>query len=148
MFKDFQVKMISKDLSGACKFIKKEILALCFPVNFLNFKNTILYRTLPVAASGKFHHWINEITNKYTWFSRKILVFHRKWKIRNVVVLDVRSATRLEAFLIKQGVLFFARLQCFRRVRRLARAIARLICRSLIYTEACISCFSWWSCLV
>ena len=45
MFKDFQVKMISKDVSGACKFIKKETLALSFPVNFLNFKNTFLYRT-------------------------------------------------------------------------------------------------------
>ena len=51
MFKDFQVKMISKDVSSACKFIKKEILALCYAVNFLNFKNTFLYRTLPVAAS-------------------------------------------------------------------------------------------------
>ena len=28
MFKDFQIKMISKDVSGACKFTKKEILAL------------------------------------------------------------------------------------------------------------------------
>ena len=51
MFKDFQVKMISKDVSGASKFIKKEILALCFPVNFLNFKNTFLNRALPVATS-------------------------------------------------------------------------------------------------
>ena len=51
MFKDFQVKTISKDVSGACKFNKKEALALCFPVNFLNFKNTFLYRTPPVAAS-------------------------------------------------------------------------------------------------
>ena len=44
MFKDFQVKTISKDVSGACKFIKKE--------NFANFKNTFLYRTPLVAASG------------------------------------------------------------------------------------------------
>ena len=51
MFKDFQVKMISKDVGGACKFIKNEILTLCFPVNFLNFKNKFLYRTPPVAAS-------------------------------------------------------------------------------------------------
>ena len=51
MFKDFQVKIISKDVSGACKFIKKEILTLCFPVNFLNFKNIFLYRTPPLAAS-------------------------------------------------------------------------------------------------
>ena len=49
MFKDFQVNMISKDVSGTCKFI--EILALCFPVNFFNFKNTFLFRTPPVAAS-------------------------------------------------------------------------------------------------
>ena len=51
MFKDFQVKMISKDISGACKFIENEILALCFPVTFLNFNNTFLYRKRPVAAS-------------------------------------------------------------------------------------------------
>ena len=51
MFKDFQVKMISKDVNGAFKFIKKEILALCFPGNFLNFKNTFLYRTPRVAGS-------------------------------------------------------------------------------------------------
>ena len=51
MFKDFQVKMVSKDVSGAYKFIKKEILALCFPVNFFNFKNTFLYRNPPVTAS-------------------------------------------------------------------------------------------------
>ena len=51
MFEDFQVKMIRKDVSGAFKFRKKEILALCFPVNFLNFKNIFLYRTPPVAAS-------------------------------------------------------------------------------------------------
>ena len=51
MFKDFQVKMISKDANGACIFIKKENLDLCFPVNFLNFKNTFLYRTPPVSAS-------------------------------------------------------------------------------------------------
>ena len=51
MLKDFQVKMISKDVSGASKFIKKEILALRFPVNLLNFKNTFSYRTPTVAAS-------------------------------------------------------------------------------------------------
>ena len=58
-------------------------------------------------------------------------MFYRKWKIKNVVVLDVRSAAHLEAFLIKQGVLFSACLQCFSHVQRHARAIARLICRSL-----------------
>ena len=39
----------------------------------------------------------------------------------------MRSATLLEAFLIKQGVLFFAHRQCFRRAQRHARAIARLM---------------------
>ena len=48
-------------------------------------------------------------------------------KVKNVVVLDVRSAAHLEAFLIKQGLLFFACLQCFRCVQRRARAIARLM---------------------
>ena len=51
MFKDFQVKRISKDNSGACKFIKKRLWHRCFPVDFANFKNTFLYRTPPVAAS-------------------------------------------------------------------------------------------------
>ena len=51
MFKDFQVKIRSKDVSGACKFIEKEILAFYFPVNFLNCENTFLYRTRPVATS-------------------------------------------------------------------------------------------------
>ena len=34
-------------------------------------------------------------------------MFYRKWKIKNVVFLDVRSTTHFEAFWIKQGVLFF-----------------------------------------
>ena len=33
-------------------------------------------------------------------------MFCRKWKIKNVVVLDVWSAAHLEAFLIKQDMLF------------------------------------------
>ena len=33
-------------------------------------------------------------------------MFYRKWKIRNVVVLDVWYAAHLEGFLIKQGMLF------------------------------------------
>ena len=45
----------------------------------------------------------------------------------------MRSATRLEAFLIKQGMLFFARLQCFRRVRSRARAIERLTYAKALY---------------
>ena len=33
-------------------------------------------------------------------------MFYRQWNIRNVAVLDVRSAAHLEAFWMKQGVLF------------------------------------------
>ena len=51
MFKDFQVKRISKDDRGAFKFIKKRLWCRCFPVDFANFKNTFLYRTPPAAAS-------------------------------------------------------------------------------------------------
>ena len=57
-------------------------------------------------------------------------MFHRKWKIKNVV-LDLRSAVHLEAFLIKEGVPFLGRLECFRRVQRRTCAIACLICRSV-----------------
>ena len=32
-------------------------------------------------------------------------MLHRKWKIKSVVVLDVRSAAHLEAFWMKQGVI-------------------------------------------
>ena len=32
-------------------------------------------------------------------------MFYRKWKIKNVIVLDLRSATHFEAFLMKQGML-------------------------------------------
>ena len=59
-------------------------------------------------------------------------MLYRKRKIKNVVVLDVRSVAHLEAFLIKQDVLLLARVQCFRRVQRRASAIARLICWSLL----------------
>ena len=34
MFKDFQVKTVSKDVSGACKFIKKETPAQVFSCEF------------------------------------------------------------------------------------------------------------------
>ena len=51
MFKDFQVKTISKGVSGACKFIKKETLAHAFSCEFCElFKNTFLYRTPPMTA--------------------------------------------------------------------------------------------------
>ena len=52
MFKDFQVMMISKDVSDTCKFIKKETLAQVISCKFCKlFKNTFLYRTNLVAAS-------------------------------------------------------------------------------------------------
>ena len=50
MFKDFQVKATSKDVVSA-NLLKKRLWHLYFPVNFLNFKNTFLYRTPPVADS-------------------------------------------------------------------------------------------------
>ena len=79
---------------------------------------------------------LNQWNNKYTWFSRKIFLFYWKWKIKNVV-LDVQSAAHLEAFLIKQGVLFFACLQYFRHAQRHVHAITCLICRSLIIVLTC-----------
>ena len=51
MFKDFQVKTISKDVAAPANVLKKRLWHLYFPVNFANFKRTFLYRTPPVAAS-------------------------------------------------------------------------------------------------
>ena len=51
MFKDFQVKTISKDVAAPANLLKKRLWHLYFPVNFANFKNTFLYRTPPVAVS-------------------------------------------------------------------------------------------------
>ena len=48
---------------------------------------------------------LNQWNKKYTWFSRKIFVLYRKWKIKSVAVLDVQVAAHLEAFGIKQSVL-------------------------------------------
>ena len=64
-------------------------------------------------------------------FSSKIFAFYSKWKIKNVV-LDMRSAARLEIFLIKQGVFFLARLWWFRCVQRHVRTIAHLIYLNLV----------------
>ena len=52
MFKDFQVKTISKDVAAPANLLKKRLWHLHFPVNFANFKNTFLYRTPSVAASS------------------------------------------------------------------------------------------------
>ena len=51
MFKDFQVKTISKDVVVPANLLKKRLWHLYFPVDFANFKNTFLYRAPPVAAS-------------------------------------------------------------------------------------------------
>ena len=40
MFKDFQVKMISKDVAAPANLLKKRLWQLYFPVNFADFKNT------------------------------------------------------------------------------------------------------------
>ena len=50
MFKDFEVKTISKDVAVPANLLKKRLWHLYFPVNFANFKNTFLYRTPLVAA--------------------------------------------------------------------------------------------------
>ena len=60
-------------------------------------------------------------------------------EIKKVFVLEVRSAAHVKAFCIKQGVLFLHVSKWFRRVQRRARAITRLICRSL--SEK--TCQSW-----
>ena len=66
-------------------------------------------------------------------FSKDLSVI---WKVKdnNIAVLDVESAAHLEAFSIKQGMLFLSCL-CFRHVlRHVLRhvgAIACLICQSL-----------------
>ena len=51
MFKDFQVKTVSKDVATPANLFKKWLWHLDFPVNFANFKNTFLYRAAPTAAS-------------------------------------------------------------------------------------------------
>ena len=123
MFKDFQVMMISKDVSNTCKFIKKETLTQVFSCKFCKlFKNTFLYRTNLVAPSDNTTFTtepMKQQINTYNFFVRSL--FYRKWKIKNAVVLDVRSA----AHLINQGVLFLACLQCFKHVQRHARAIVQ-----------------------
>ena len=93
----FQVKTISKD-------VRKTIV----PSFMFLFNSFEVCRSLCKENKNiiQFHHWTNEIKNKYTWFSCKIFVFYRKWKIKNTIVLDVRSAAHLEAFWIKKGVLF------------------------------------------
>ena len=62
-----------------------------------------LFNSFEVCRFSPLNQWNQK---KHTWFSRKIFTFYRKWKIKNAVVLDVRSAAHLEPFLIKQGVLF------------------------------------------
>ena len=51
MFKDFQVKAISKDVAAPANLLKKRLWHLYFPVTFANFKNTFLYRAPLIAAS-------------------------------------------------------------------------------------------------
>ena len=42
MFKDFQVKMIGKNVTAPANLLKKRLWHLYFPVNFSNFKSTFL----------------------------------------------------------------------------------------------------------
>ena len=75
----------------------------CF---FLILLKSVILSVKKIKIYYNFHHWTNETKNKYTWFSCKIFVLYRKWKIKSIVILDVWSATHLEVFWMKQGVLF------------------------------------------
>ena len=136
----FQVKVISSNVrktivpSFMFLFNLLKSVVLC-----LNKENVNIIQFLPLNGP----HWTNEITNKCTWFSCKIFVFYRKWKIKNVAVLHVWSAAHLEAFLLKQGMLFLARLKCFRHAQRYASAIAHLICQSLHTTGFYLVMWNW-----
>ena len=127
MFKYFQVKMSAMPAN----LLKKRFWPGVFLWIFWNLRTPFDIEHLRWLLLIKQLSPLNQWSNKYTWFSCKIFVFHRKWKIRNIVVLGMQSAAHIEAFLIKQGMLFFAHLQCFRHVRRPVRVITCLICRSL-----------------
>ena len=94
--KIFQVKTISKDVWKAV------VSSFMFLFNYFQVCHPLCKENKSIQFSP-LNQW-----NKHTWFSRKILVFYRKRKIKNTVVLDVRSAAHLEAFLIKQGMLMCA----------------------------------------
>ena len=50
-----QILLFNKVAGGTCNFIKKETLTQLFSCEFNKiFKNTLFYRTPPVAASGTF----------------------------------------------------------------------------------------------
>ena len=72
----------------------------------LQSQKRLFHQSCFFLMSKSFHHWTNQITYKYTWFPHKIFVLYRKWKIKNVAVLNMRSVAHLEAFLIKKGMLF------------------------------------------
>ena len=94
--KIFQVKTVSKD-------VRKTIVP-SFMFLFNSFEVFCpLYKENKNMQFSPLNQWNK---NKDTWFSRKIFVFYRKGKIKATVVLDVQSAAHLEAFWIKQGVLF------------------------------------------
>ena len=120
--KIFQVKTLSKDVR------KTTVQSFMFLSNSFEVCRPLCKQNKNMLFSP-LNQWNKK--SKHTWISRKIFVFYRKWKIKNTVVLYVRSAAHLQAFWIKQDVLTFARLKCFVRVERRARAIAQLICRSM-----------------
>ena len=71
--KIFRVRTISKD-------IRKTIVpSFMFLFNYFEVCRP-LYKE---NKTYNFHQWPNEIKNKHTWFSRKIFVFYRKWRIKN-----------------------------------------------------------------
>ena len=110
-------------------------------------KSVTLY-VMQRKEKHNFHHWTNEIENKHTWFSWKIFLFNRKWKIKKTLVLDVWSATYLKTFWIKQGMLLFLHVSnvsgmCRGMRLRLAFAIACLICWSLLLSFFVLKIFGF-----
>ena len=95
--KIFQVKTLSKDVR------KTTVQSFMFLSNSFEVCRPLCKQNKNMLFSP-LNQWNKK--SKHTWISRKIFVFYRKWKIKNTIVLDVRSAAHLEAFWIKKGVLF------------------------------------------
>ena len=57
----------------------------CF---FLIYQSLLSFVQRKCKYNSIFHHWTNEITNKYIWYSCKMFVLYRKWKIKNIVVFS------------------------------------------------------------
>ena len=83
-------KAINKDVRKQL-FHHSSFFLICQVCRPLCKENVNIYNTIFTTETMKY-------TNKYTWFSHKIFVFYGRWKIKNIVFLDVRSAPRHEVF--------------------------------------------------